>query len=102
MSMDTESLREIAVATVTSAVNARAAETIEERIEQYGDDFSILLEGMTHEDLFRLTSLLADMSGFLVGLIASSKDIAPEVAMQFIAQQMLAAGSVDSRDLDEE
>lgn len=93
--MDSETLQEIAIATVTSAVNARAQETMEERVRQYGDDFSILLDGMTGEDLFKLTSLLADLSGFLVGIIAQTRDVSPEVAMQFIAQQMMKTGMTD-------
>lgn len=102
MTVDADSLREIAIATVTSAVNARAQETMEKRIEQYGDDFAILLDGMDGDDLFRLASLLADMSGFLVGLIAHTKDIAPEVAMQFIAQQMMTVATTDEDENDEE
>ena len=97
MSVDTESLREVAVATVTSAVSARALESMEARIKQYGDDFSILLEDMTGDDLYRLTSLLADMSGFLVGLVAHTKEVSPEVVMRYIAQQMLTVGGVQEQ-----
>lgn len=82
-------LMQTAVAVIASSVAARSIEDMDERIRQYGHDFSFLLGEMEVRDLVRITSLLADINGFLVESLAYSRDIAPEDMMQYLALKML-------------
>lgn len=92
-SKSAQDIREIAVAAITSALHARQQDTNEKRIQQFGHDFAMLLgEQILASDLFRLSSLLADMNGFLVELLAKKYETDPTELMQYMAIQMLDIG----------
>ena len=83
-----EEMKELAIAVVTGALNARALEDQNERLEQFASDYNMLMQGITGGDIFRLASLLADLSSSLVEQIAQLLDSKPETVMTYLAQQM--------------
>lgn len=88
-----QDIRGIAVAAVTSALYARQQSTNEERVQQFGHDFTMLLgDEILASDLFRLSSLLADMNGYFVELLAQRFDTDPTELMQYMAIQMMDIG----------
>lgn len=84
-----QELMQTAIAVIASSVAARSIEDMDERIKQFGSDFSFLVGETSIRDLVRMTSLLADINGFLVESLAHSKDVEPEEMMQFLALKML-------------
>lgn len=86
--VESEEIKQLAVAIVTSALNARALDG-DERIERYQSDFVFLTENMTGDDFYRMASLLGDMAGSFVELIAEFSMSDPETAMIYLAKSML-------------
>jgi hypothetical protein len=81
-------MKELAVATVTSALNARSLESQEDRIKQFASDYHMLMEDADGADMFRLSSLLADLSASMIEMMAHMMDSKPETVMAYLAQQM--------------
>lgn len=86
--MEADELKQLAVGVITSAVNARPL-PMDGRIDQFGKDFIMLTQGMTVGDLYRLCSLLADISGSFVEMLSDLSDNEPTEMMQFLAKQVL-------------
>ena len=93
-----EEMKELAIAVVTGALNARALESQEGRLEQFAGDFHMLMEGITGADLFRLASLLGDLGASLVEHMAQLLDSSPQTVMQFLAQQMAGTPITENED----
>ena len=89
--LNIDQLKALTIGAVTSALNARAQEDPQDRIEQFASDYKMLLEGITMTDLYRLASLLADLSSSMVQQIAALLGTSQDNAMQYIAQEMLGA-----------
>lgn len=89
--LNIEQLKLLCIGAVTSALNARAHEDPQERIDQFVGDYKMLLEGINGTDLYRLASLLADLSSSLVQQMAVLLDSSQETVMQYLAQQMFVA-----------
>lgn len=101
MDISPQELKEIAVATVTAALNARSCETLEDRIDQYGHDFTMLLDDVPAEGLYRLSSLLADMNSFLVEILSRYLEIDKDVVMEQLAQNLTSSGITETEYDDE-
>lgn len=86
--VESEEIKQLAVAVVTSALNARALEG-EDRITRYQSDFVFLTENMSGDDFYRMCSLLGDMAGSFVELIADIAMSEPEETMIHLAKSML-------------
>ena len=86
-----EQMKSLAIGAVTSALNARGLEDSVDRMNQFASDYKMLLDGVSGTDLFRLASLLADLSSSLVQQMAALLDTSSDKVMQYIAQQMLGA-----------
>lgn len=87
--MEIQDVKERVIASVTSALAARGIEPPEKRLEQFGEDFIFIMDGIDGHDLFRVTSLLADFSAFLVSQLAEQLEADPSSLMHFLATQML-------------
>lgn len=96
MAYTSQELKETAVAVVTAALNARSCETVEARIDQYSHDFTMLLDDITGEELFRLTSLLADMNSFLLETLSHYLEIDRDVVMRYFAQNLTSAETTET------
>lgn len=89
--LDTEGMKRLAIGAVTSALNARALEDPQERIDQFASDWKMLMADANGTDIYRLASLLADLSSSLVQQMAVLLGTDSEQVMQYLAQQMYQA-----------
>jgi len=84
-----QELMQTAVGVIASSVAARSIDNMDSRIQQYGHDFDLLVSDMTVRDLVRMTSLLADINGFMVDMLARQWETSPEEVMQKLALKLL-------------
>lgn len=87
--MDTQEVKETVIASVTSALSARQTDDMDERLNQFGKDFIMIMDGIDGHDLFRVSSLLADFSAFLVCQMAEQLGTEADSLMHYLATQML-------------
>lgn len=87
--MDPQEIKELVIASVTSALSAREVDPPEARLKQFSDDFVMIMDGIDAQELFKISSLLADFAGFLVSSLAQSMDADTDELMHYLATQML-------------
>lgn len=88
-------LKKLAIATITSALAARQQTDADVRHKQFSDEFLMLVDDITGTDLFRLTSLLADLGASIVEQLAHVLGSDSDKVMEYLAQQMLGTPMVN-------
>ncbi len=96
--MTPQEVKELVIASVTSALSAREVEPPSARLKQFSEDFVMIMDGIDSGDLFKISSLMADFAGFLVDSLARSMDADVDELMHYLATQMLNTKIVGVED----